>query len=80
MLKYLHKYGTFFVDILGLRDESSQASGGLEEGLMEVVLKIRQNAKDSKDYHTSDLIRSELQKLNIAVKDTKEGTEWLVKD
>ncbi len=46
---------------------------------METMLTIRQQAKDNKDYATSDKIREELEKLNIQIKDTKEGANWSFK-
>jgi len=45
---------------------------------MNVILKIRQNAKTNKDWTTADIIRDKLNKLNVSVKDTKDGAEWSV--
>jgi cysteinyl-tRNA synthetase len=47
---------------------------------MELILQIRQNARTTKDWGTSDLIRDELKSLSIQVKDTKEGPVWSVED
>ena len=33
-------------------------------------------AKENKDWSTADFIRDELGKLNITVKDSKEGASW----
>lgn len=66
----------FAFDILGLKDESVSDSEALTEGLMETILEIRQAARQNKDWPTSDLIRDNLARLNIQVKDTKDGTEW----
>ena len=46
---------------------------------METILNIRQQAKSNKDYATADMIRDELGKLNIQIKDTKDGAKWGVK-
>jgi cysteinyl-tRNA synthetase len=67
----------FIFDVLGLLPESG-ASSGLTEGLMGLVLSIRQEAKAKKDFAVSDKIRDELNKLNIAIKDSKDGTSWNV--
>ena len=69
-------YNTFLLEILGLCDENSQVQGNMTDDLMNIILALRQKSKDNKDYPTSDLIRNELQKLNITVKDTKDGAEW----
>lgn len=77
-LKYL--YNDFVFDILGLKPESSQGQDDLSGKLMESILAIRQRVKENKDYVTSDMIRDELKKLNISVKDTKEGAVWSIED
>jgi cysteinyl-tRNA synthetase len=69
---------TFIFDILGLKDEASTGDDGLVDGLMNTILTIRQNARQNKDWGTADLIRDNLGKLKITVKDTKDGSEWNV--
>ncbi len=74
-------FNIFVVDVLGLLDEVT--AGGQDSkvnGLMELILQIRQNARTTKDWGTSDLIRDELKSLSIQVKDTKEGPVWSVED
>ena len=46
---------------------------------MKLVLKLRTNAKSNKDFTNADLIRDELHKLNIQVKDSREGSSWELK-
>jgi cysteinyl-tRNA synthetase len=43
---------------------------------MKLILAIRQEAKEKKDYATSDRIRNELLKLNFEIKDSKDGVTW----
>ena len=62
-------------DVLGLKAEGSDNSDMINK-LMETIILLRQEAKLKKDYETSDKIRNELTKINISLKDTKEGTEW----
>ncbi|MEY4904866.1 MAG: cysteinyl-tRNA synthetase [Bacteroidota bacterium] len=65
-------------DIFGLLDETQAGGdGGTVEGLMELILQLRQNARTNKDWGTSDQIRNALTALNIQVKDSKEGTNWV---
>ncbi|MCK9423606.1 MAG: cysteine--tRNA ligase [Bacteroidales bacterium] len=67
---------TFLLDILGLKDENSGDQSEKINGLMELILVIRQKSRETKDWDTSDQIRDTLQKLHISVKDGKEGSTW----
>ncbi|MFP4471554.1 MAG: cysteine--tRNA ligase [Bacteroidales bacterium] len=71
-------FNSFVFDILGLKAEEKAASGDdeLTGGLMQLILDIRKQAKANKDWGTADKIRDDLTKLNIVVKDTKEGAVW----
>jgi cysteinyl-tRNA synthetase len=44
--------------------------------VMELVIDLRQQARDNKDWTTSDKIRDGLATAGIVIKDTKEGTSW----
>jgi cysteinyl-tRNA synthetase len=70
-------YRTFVYDILGLYEES-QTSGNQEllKGLIDLLLKLRMEARINKDFKTSDRIRDELETLGVEIRDTKEGFEW----
>ncbi|MCX6283222.1 MAG: cysteine--tRNA ligase [Bacteroidetes bacterium] len=70
---------TFVYEILGLKNELSGDNSEYLKGLMELVLKIRQDSREKKDWGTSDQIRDTLQKLQITVKDGKEGSIWELK-
>ena len=73
-------FKNFVFDVLGLRDET--AGGGneeLTEGLMQLILRMRAEARAKKDFSISDLIRDELKRLQVEVKDGKEGTNWTYK-
>jgi cysteinyl-tRNA synthetase len=65
-------------DVFGLLDELE--SGGKEfevlDGLMELIIDLRQNARQNKDWTTADKIRDKLNEINVVVKDGKDGTEW----
>lgn len=64
----------FVVDVFGLKDEEN-SSGDLNE-VLEMIIALRREAKENKDYATSDSIRIGLQKIGIQLKDSKEGTTW----
>ncbi|HPD87731.1 MAG TPA: cysteine--tRNA ligase, partial [Proteiniphilum sp.] len=52
---------TFIFEVLGLLDETRQGAGSeVIEGLMELILDIRKQARDNKDWSTSDQIRDRL--------------------
>jgi len=70
----------FVFDILGLKDEETGGNNQLVDELMETILTLRQKARENKDYATSDLIRDHLAKVNIKVKDTKDGAEWQIEN
>lgn len=68
---------TFVTDILGIIPENDSNRGNRAlDGIMQLVLEIRTNARNNKDWATSDKIRDELAKVNILVKDTKDGATW----
>ncbi len=69
-------YHDFVFDVLGLKQEETKDDNKLVEDLMQTILGIRQNARTNKDYATSDLIRDNLAKIHIEIKDTKDGAEW----
>ena len=77
---------TFAIDILGLRLEEGGSSlqggdGGRQKafsGAIDLLLNIRLQAKQNKDWATSDKIRNELTALGFQVKDTKDGFEWSI--
>jgi cysteinyl-tRNA synthetase len=69
-------FDTFVREILGLSDEPESDQPEILNGLMELVIKIRREAREKKEWETSDRIRDELAKLGIAIKDTKDGAAW----
>ncbi len=68
--------GVILLQILGLRDDREKDDSKLVDYLMQTIIDIRLQAKKNKDYATADKIREDLEKLNIKLKDTKDGTEW----
>ena len=69
-------FDTFVFDILGLKDEQSGDNTALLDGLISMILEVRQQAKSQKDWATSDRIRDDLQKLGVSIKDGKDGATW----
>ena len=67
---------TFAFDILGLLNENSGANSNTTDGLLRLIIELRNNAKNNKDYVTSDIIRDQLKEVGIQLKDGKEGTTY----
>ena len=67
----------FIEDIFGLKDEEG-ADEEVVDGLMQLIIEIRQESRAKKDWGTSDKIRDTLKELKIQLKDGKEGTSWTV--
>lgn len=66
-----------YIDILGLQTEqsSSQYLDSYKKAV-DLLLSLRLEAKQSKNWALSDRIRDELASYGFVVKDTKEGFEW----
>ncbi len=73
-------FNSFVTDILGLISAKESSGNDLTNEVMELVLQLRGNAKKSKDFGTADLIRDELDKVGIQIKDAREGSSWEVKN
>jgi cysteinyl-tRNA synthetase len=70
-------FTVFGEQILGLR--LSEGDGNQTKayaGAVDLLLRLRQEAKANKDWATSDKIRNELTALGFSIKDTKDGAEW----
>ena len=67
----------FFNDVLGLKPIETSKNNQLE-GLLDVLSQIRDKARNSKDFETSDLIRDSLSKLNIQLNDINEGSTFKI--
>lgn len=70
-------FTTVLFDIFGLKGEQLDSSGdGLAADLMELILKLRQQAREEKNWPMADTIRDTLKELGVEVKDGKDGTTW----
>lgn len=66
-------------DVLGLRDQAPAQDSGLVAPLVDMILEIRTQAKERKDWAMSDHIRDQLARLGVEVKDRKDGYDWTIK-
>ena len=65
----------FVFDILGLRDDLAGDNSQMLSSVVDMILNIRMEAKNAKDWATSDKIRDGLAAIGIKVKDRKDGFE-----
>jgi cysteinyl-tRNA synthetase len=73
-------FEVFLFEILGMQIEEETDEGDRFDELMDAILLIRQEAKKRKDYATADLIRDQLDKLNIRIMDTRDGAKWVIEN
>jgi len=69
---------TFVFDVLGLQNEVQQDSSDKINGVVEMLIEMRKDARENKDWALSDQIRDKLAVLGIQLKDGKEGTTFSV--
>jgi cysteinyl-tRNA synthetase len=65
----------FLQDVLGIQIGVTNSDSKLAP-VMDLVIDLRQQARDNKDWTTSDKIRDGLATAGIVIKDTKDGTSW----
>jgi cysteinyl-tRNA synthetase len=66
------KFKIYLEDILGLKNVS-EADNVKLQGVMQLLIDIRKEAKTKKDFATSDKIRNQLSQLGITLNDEKDG-------
>lgn len=66
------KLKKFIEEIFGLTSERNNNDGKLD-GVLQLLIDIRKEAKGRKDFVTSDKIRNELASLGVQLKDEKDG-------
>jgi cysteinyl-tRNA synthetase len=77
LLSFRQLFSIFVSEILGLKDENSEKGDEMLAGdLMKIIIDLRQEAKDKKEWATSDKIRNDLRNAGIIIKDKKDGVEW----
>ena len=66
------KFKGYLEDVFGLKNSSAADTGTLN-GVMQLLIDIRKEARAKKDFATSDKIRNQLTQLGIELKDEKDG-------
>lgn len=77
LLDFTQTFKSFIFDVLGLENvKNSAESGDKVEGLVNMLIDMRNLSRANKDFAMSDLIRDQLIELGIQLKDGKEGTTF----
>ncbi|MEP2772693.1 MAG: cysteine--tRNA ligase [Fulvivirga sp.] len=73
----LQHYKGFITEVLGLQEEKESQDDKFD-GVVQLLIQVRQNAKEAKNYQLSDKIRDDLKALGVTLKDGKEGTDYSI--
>ena len=65
-----------FSHILGFQTMTDEIKHSQENELIELILNLRNDYRDNKNWQKSDFIRDELNKLGIIIKDSKDKTTY----
>jgi cysteinyl-tRNA synthetase len=72
------QFSIYIEGILGLKSTTAMDDEKLR-AVMQLLIEIRKDAKDKKDFSTSDKIRKQLAQIGIVLKDEKDGgISWTV--
>ena len=56
--------------------KAASADDGLLDGLMQLVIQIRADARKNKNFAVADLIRNKLNELKVTLEDRTDQTLW----
>ena len=68
----------FVFDVLGLLNDVKDQASGKIDGVVSLLIKLRKEARENKDWDLSDQIRDELLAIGIQLKDGREGTTYSI--
>jgi cysteinyl-tRNA synthetase len=70
-------FNGFIEEVLGIED-LKKSNDSISDGLIDILLKLRHDAKQNKDYALSDKIRDQLVSIGVVIKDNKEKTTYTI--
>lgn len=75
----LKTFNSFVFDVLGIEDQqATDGNSQTVEGVVDLLINLRNEARANRDFQTSDKIRDELASLGIQLKDGKDGTTFSI--
>ena len=78
LVEFKASLNAFVFDVLGLMHDLNTNNSEKIEGVVELLIKLRKEARENKDWALSDQIRDELLALGIQLKDGREGTTFSI--
>jgi cysteinyl-tRNA synthetase len=66
----------FFGSVFGIFQRAAMTQDRTFEAVLEMMLRIREDARKRGDYATADKIRTSLSEAGIGLEDTREGARW----
>ncbi|NNC82709.1 MAG: cysteine--tRNA ligase [Flavobacteriales bacterium] len=66
----------YLFTVMGLEEEQGSGPGDQLDDIMQVLIDLRKEARQNKDFALSDQIRDRLAEAGIQLKDGPEGTSW----
>lgn len=69
-------FNKYVIEIFGLQSFLNTKNSTDINALMSIILDVRNQLKENKDWTTADKIRDGLNNVNIEIKDNKDGSSW----
>jgi cysteinyl-tRNA synthetase len=66
------------LQLLGFTFEAQSAGDELTPQLLDLLVEVRNDARERRDFKGSDLVRDKLKALGIVLEDTPQGTKWKI--
>ena len=73
-------FGVLTEDDLGQGAAVGSGDEGLVQGLVELIIELRTEARQAREFDKADRLRDRLQELGIVLEDRSEGTRWSFKE
>ncbi len=74
----LQLFELYGAEIMGVVEPEETDTGGLTPALLDLVLRLREELRQSKNFALADQIRDELAELGVVIEDTAQGPRWKV--
>ena len=78
LVDFVTTMNAFVFDVLGLLNDVKDQASGKIDGVVSLLIKLRKEARENKDWDLSDQIRDELLAIGIQLKDGREGTTYSI--
>ena len=78
LVDFVTTMNAFVFDVLGLLNDVKDQASEKIDGVVSLLIKLRKEARENKDWDLSDQIRDELLAIGIQLKDGREGTTYSI--